>query len=86
MVLWSGNEWKTEFAITDFIEKMPFPATWMALPYFWQWNGFDERNTSFGYVLNPQKTDNRGTISIGLQRNNYQRTRSADQALLAGVS
>ncbi len=81
-----GNAWKTEFAITDFIEKMPFPATWMALPYFWQWNGFDERNTSFGYVLAPQKTDNRGAIAVGSQRGNYQRTQSTDQDLLAGVS
>jgi hypothetical protein len=46
-----GNSFIYAGKVTDYIEKMPFPSTWMALPWFWQWNGMDPRESEFIYEL-----------------------------------
>ncbi|MFM7678334.1 MAG: hypothetical protein ACKO83_05745, partial [Roseiflexaceae bacterium] len=72
------NIWKMKLSVVDKIEKMPFPATWMALPWFWQWNRQNERDTDFRYVLNPDKIDLSGQLSIGSQYGSYTRISDPD--------
>jgi hypothetical protein len=67
-----GNNITNKIKVIDYIERMPFPSTWMALPYFWQWNGQDEREASFAYTLGDQQKDMSYSINTGSQRNNWQ--------------
>jgi hypothetical protein len=66
-----GNGWVSNMQVTDYIDRMPFPATWMALPYFWQWNAQDERDTAFTYALSKDQVDLTGSISLGSQFNSW---------------
>ena len=50
-----GNTIKNGLTVTDYIERMPFPSTWMAIPWFWQWLNQDTRDASFTYALGPQQ-------------------------------
>ena len=54
--------------VTDHIEKMPFPAAWQALFYFWQWND-DIRKSSYRYALGPSDVDLRGSFDVGSDYN-----------------
>jgi hypothetical protein len=72
------NAWNMRLSVVDKIEKMPFPATWMALPWFWQWLIQDERETDFRYQLNPAQIDQRGRLSIGSQYGSYTRISDPD--------
>ena len=66
-----GNGWVSNMKVADYIDRMPFPATWMALPYFWQWNAQNERNTAFTYALSKDQIDLTGSISLGSQFNSW---------------
>lgn len=68
-----GNGWTTNMKVVDYIDRMPFPATWMALPYFWQWNAQDERDTVFAYTLDANQVDLTGSISRGQQFNDWRK-------------
>ena len=67
-----GNSIQNTLVITDYIQRMPFPSTWMALPYFWQWNGLDPRNTAITYNLGTTQVDKSGDIGIGSQYSQWQ--------------
>lgn len=67
-----NNQWVMKLSVTDKIEKMPFPATWMALPWFWQWLNQDERDVDFRYQLSPNQVDLRGQLSLGSRRSTFQ--------------
>ena len=73
-----NNTWKMRLSVVDKIEKMPFPATWMALPWFWQWLNQNERETDFRYNLSPNQVDQRGSLSIGSQYHQYTRISDPD--------
>lgn len=62
----AGNGLTQEYKVIDYIERMPFPSTWMSFPYFWQWNDQDETNTSFAYKLGAQ-VDMSDSIDTGSQ-------------------
>jgi len=68
----SGNAMVLKMSVTDYVEKMPFPSTWMAIPYFWQWTGQSARNASLNYALSNTQTDISGQISAGSQFNEWQ--------------
>jgi len=68
-----GNGWVTNMKVVDYIDRMPFPATWMALPYFWQWNAQDERDSVFAYTLAANQVDLTGSISLGQQFNDWRK-------------
>ena len=68
----SGNAMVIKMSVTDYVEKMPFPSTWMAIPYFWQWTGQSARNASLNYALSNTQTDISGQISAGSQFNQWQ--------------
>jgi hypothetical protein len=67
-----GNGMRNTMKVTDYVERMPFPSSWQALFWAWQWNALDERSTSTNYVLGPQ-TDFNYSISVGSQVNQWQR-------------
>ncbi|MFM2032637.1 MAG: hypothetical protein RLZZ297_1402, partial [Chloroflexota bacterium] len=71
-----GNGLRMSMSATDYIERMPFPATWMALPYFWQWNGEDERKASFNYALGNTQQEMASQISTGSQYGLWNRNTS----------
>lgn len=54
--------------VTDHIEKMPFPAAWQALFYFWQWDD-DIRKSSYRYALGTSDVDLRGSFDVGSDYN-----------------
>jgi hypothetical protein len=62
----TGNGLTQEYKVIDYIERMPFPSTWMSFPYFWQWNDQDETDTSFAYKLGAQ-VDMSDSIDTGSQ-------------------
>ena len=66
-----GNGWVTNLQVDDYIAKMPFPTTWMALPYFWQWTGNSERNSVFAYQLATSQVDLTDGLSLGQQYNDW---------------
>lgn len=68
-----GNGWTTNMKVVDYIDRMPFPTTWMALPYFWQWNAQDERDSVFAYTLDANQVDLTGSISRGQQFNDWRK-------------
>lgn len=68
-----GNGWMTNMKVVDYIDRMPFPTTWMALPYFWQWNAQDERDSVFAYTLAPNQVDLTGSINRGQQFNDWRK-------------
>ncbi|NBU62951.1 MAG: hypothetical protein EBS29_00345, partial [Chloroflexia bacterium] len=67
-----GNSITSGLKVTDYIERMPFPSTWMALPYFWQWNNQDTREASFNYALGTTQQDMAYSISTGSQLGSWQ--------------
>jgi hypothetical protein len=67
-----GNSITSGLKVTDYIERMPFPSTWMALPYFWQWNRQDTREASFNYALGTTQTNMAYSISTGSQLGSWQ--------------
>ena len=67
-----GNAMVMKLSVTDYVEKMPFPATWMAIPYFWQWTGQSPKNASINYALSNSQEDISGQISVGSQASEWQ--------------
>lgn len=69
-----GNAYNYNLAITDHIEKMPFPAAWQSVFFPWQWT-MDEysdiKTTSYRYALGPTNIDLRGTFDVGSDFNNW---------------
>ncbi len=76
-----GNSMTNGIKVTDYIERMPFPSTWMALPWFWQWNRQDTRDASFNYALNPAQINMSGSISTGSQRGQWTANSYCDSAV-----
>ncbi len=64
------NAFDYTLKVTDHIEKMPFPAAWQALFFFWQWND-DIRKTSYRYALGTSDVDLRGSFDVGSDFNNW---------------
>ena len=64
------NAFDYTLKVTDHIEKMPFPAAWQALFFFWQWND-DIRKTSYRYALGTSDVDLRSTFDVGSDFNNW---------------
>ena len=42
----AGNAMNNGIKVTDYIQKMPFPAQWQSVFFAWQWVKLDERETS----------------------------------------
>ena len=63
-----GNAYNYKLNITDHIAKMPFPAAWQSVFFWWQWT-LDEysdiKTTSYRYALGPTNVDLRGTFDVG---------------------
>ncbi|RLT29132.1 MAG: hypothetical protein DWI54_08025, partial [Chloroflexi bacterium] len=76
-----GNSMTNGIKVTDYIERMPFPSTWMALPWFWQWNRQDTRDASFNYALDPAQINMSGSISTGSQRGQWTANSYCDTAV-----
>ncbi|MCX6014029.1 MAG: discoidin domain-containing protein, partial [Chloroflexales bacterium] len=62
-----GNSYRNTLAVTDYVQKMPFPAQWQSVFFAWQWIKLDERETSFVYALNSQQIDMRDSAIRGAQ-------------------
>lgn len=73
-----GNSITSGLVVTDYIERMPFPSTWMALPYFWQWNNQDTREASFNYAYGPTQQNMAYSISTGSQLSSWQTNNYCD--------
>ncbi len=69
-----GNSFQTSLQLTDYVEKMPFPADWKSAMFFWQWLNADVEDTSVAYELSPQKNDISYTIGEGTQRAQWKST------------
>ena len=66
-----GNSLKTTMRVTDYIKRMPFPSSWQAAFWAWQWNELNERSTSSNYVLDTKQKDINDTIKLGDQTNKW---------------
>lgn len=65
--------------ITDYIEKMPFPAAWQSAFYAWQWINLDERSSSFDYEINTQEVNVSSRLSIDGQRDLWKDNNNPDE-------
>ncbi len=52
-----GNGMNNALKVTDYIQRMPFPASWQAAFWNVQWYDQDTRNTSFAYALDSDQID-----------------------------
>ena len=76
-----GNGMVNGLKVTDYIERMPFPSTWMALPWFWQWKKQDTRDASFTYALGSDQKDMSYSIATGGQFGQWQGNAACDMTL-----
>ncbi|MCX6014583.1 MAG: hypothetical protein NT020_03185, partial [Chloroflexales bacterium] len=61
------NQANLKLRITDYIEKMPFPAAWQSAFYAWQWINLDERSSAFDYKLDSTDYNLSGGLAINGQ-------------------
>jgi hypothetical protein len=61
------NKANFKLKVTDYIEKMPFPAAWQSAFWAWQWINLDERSSAFDYRLDSTDYNLSGGLSINGQ-------------------